>query len=49
MAHEIVINKRFTNKLLKVLDYLEHEWSKEVALAFLMKVYSRIHALQSHP
>ncbi len=49
MAHEIIINKRFTTKLLQVLDYLEAEWGKEVALAFLAKVYSRIYALQSHP
>ncbi|MCD6011252.1 MAG: type toxin-antitoxin system RelE/ParE family toxin [Flavipsychrobacter sp.] len=49
MAYEIIINKRFTNKLLSVLDYLEKEWSKKVALAFLSKVYTRIYILQSHP
>lgn len=49
MAYEIVINKRFSNKLLLVLDYLEKEWGRTVAIAFLNKVYSRIYALQSHP
>ncbi len=49
MAYEIVINKRFTNKLLHVLDYLEKEWGRKVASVFLSKVYSRIYALQSHP
>jgi len=49
MAYEIIINKRFTNKLLNVLDYLEKEWGKKVALAFLDTVYTRIHTLQSHP
>jgi len=49
MAYEIVINKRFTNKLLRVLDYLEKEWGQKVALAFLDEVYARIYFLQSHP
>ena len=49
MAYEIVINKRFTNKLIHVLDYLEKEWGRKVAYAFLDKVYVRIHILQSHP
>ena len=49
MAYEIVINKRFTNKLLSVLAYLEKEWGKKMAIAFLDTIYSRIYALQSHP
>jgi plasmid stabilization system protein ParE len=49
MAYEIVIKKRFTNKLLGVIDYLEKEWGKKVAQAFLDKVRIRINALQSHP
>ena len=49
MAYEIIIKKRFTNKLLGVLDYLEKEWGKKVALAFLDKVRTRVYALQSHP
>jgi plasmid stabilization system protein ParE len=49
MAYEIIINKRFANKLLNVLDYLEKEWGNKVAHAFLDTIYTRIHALQSHP
>lgn len=49
MAYEIVINKRFANKLLNVLGYLENEWNHEVAVAFLANVYSRINALKTHP
>ncbi len=49
MAYEIVINKRFTDKLLSVLDYLHKEWGGKVANTFLDKVYSRIYALQTHP
>ena len=49
MAYEIVINKRFTNKLLNVLSYLEEEWGGKVAHTFLDTVYARIYALQSHP
>ena len=49
MAYEIIINKRFTNKLLNVLDYLEGEWGSKVAHTFLDVVYTRIYLLQSHP
>ncbi len=49
MAYEIIINKRFTNKLLNVLGYLEKDWGSNVAHAFLDTIYSRIYALQNHP
>ena len=49
MAYEIIINKRFTNKLLNVLDYLEKEWGSKVAHAFLDTIYTRIYVLQAHP
>ncbi len=49
MAYEVVVNKRFTNKLLDVLDFLEREWGSKVAHSFLDTVYARIYALQSHP
>jgi len=48
MAYEIVIKKRFTNKVLGVIDYLEKEWGKKVAQVFLDKVRTRINAIQSH-
>jgi plasmid stabilization system protein ParE len=49
MAYEIVINKRFTIKLLHVLDYLEKEWGKRVAHEFQNKVFVRIYSLQLNP
>jgi len=45
MAYEIVIKKRFANKLSGVLNYLEKEWGTKVANEFLGKIF----ALQSHP
>lgn len=35
MAYEIVVKKRFTNKVQKVLVYLEKEWSYKIATEFL--------------
>lgn len=49
MAYEIILKKRFTNKLIKVLAYLETAWSQEVAAAFLKKVDHRLHQLASQP
>ena len=49
MAYEVVINKRFSNKLLNILNFLVNEWSKKVANEFLDIVYGRIHAIQAHP
>lgn len=49
MAHEIVINKRFSNKMLDVLDYLKEEWSEKIAFEFLDTVYARIDAIQINP
>lgn len=34
MAFEIILKKRFLNKLTKTLAYLEQEWSHEVAATF---------------
>ena len=49
MAYEIVVNKRFTNRLINVLKYLETEWGPGIADEFLKTVYSRISSLQSFP
>lgn len=49
MAYEIVVKKRFTNKVLKVLAYLEKEWSHKVAAAFLLKIDRRIELLIKQP
>jgi plasmid stabilization system protein ParE len=49
MAHEIVFKKRFLNKLVHVLTYLESKWGKNMADEFLVKVDLKIQALSSHP
>ena len=42
MAHQIILKKRFTNTVQKVLTYLEKEWSHKVAVDFLIKIERRI-------
>ncbi len=49
MAYQIVIKKRFTKKVLKVLGYLEKEWSAKVAAEFLIKIDRRIELLKKQP
>ena len=41
--------KRFNNKLIKLLNYLENEWGQKVALEFLDKVDKRIETLKKQP
>jgi plasmid stabilization system protein ParE len=49
MAYEIILKKRFTNKLVKLLAYLEKEWSHKVAVSFLQKIDLRIYQLSGQP
>jgi plasmid stabilization system protein ParE len=49
MAYEIIVNKRFTHKVQKVLAYLEKEWSHKVAVGFLSKIDRRIKQLTQYP
>ena len=49
MAYEIILKKRFTNKLIKLLAYLEQEWSKQSAANFLKKIDYRIGQLSGQP
>lgn len=49
MAYEIILKKRFTNKLVKVLAYLEDEWSQQVAANFLKKIDYRLRQLSGQP
>lgn len=49
MAYEVILNKRFSDKMLRVLDYLEAEWGKRVANEFLNTIYTRIDMLQINP
>lgn len=49
MAFQIIVKKRFSNKVKKVLAYLEKEWSYKVASAFLLKIDRRIEQLTQQP
>ncbi len=49
MAYQIIIKKRFTNKIQKTLAYLEKEWSHKVAEDFLHKIDRRIDLLTKQP
>lgn len=49
MAYKIIVKKRFTNKVQKVLTYLEKEWPKKVAAEFLLKIDRRIELLSKQP
>lgn len=49
MAYQIIIKKRFSNKVLKVLTYLEKEWSEKVAAEFLLKIDRRFEMLKKQP
>lgn len=49
MAYEIVVKKRFLNKLVSTLSYLEKEWGTQSASQFLEKIDRRIEALKHHP
>ena len=49
MAYQIIVKKRFTNKVQKVLSYLENEWSHKVAAEFLLKIDRRIELISKHP
>ena len=49
MAYKVIVKKRFTNKVQKVLTYLEKEWSNKIAAMFLVKVDRRIDLLSKQP
>jgi len=49
MAYKIIVKKRFTYKVQKVLTYLEKEWSKKVAGQFLLKIDRRLDLLSKQP
>ena len=49
MAYEIIRKKRFLNKLTHVLAFLEKEWGRNVAIAFLYNIDSKVNALKRNP
>ncbi len=49
MAYQIIVKKRFTNRVQKVLAYLEKEWSHKVAVEFLSIIDRRFKLLAKQP
>jgi len=49
MAYQIIVKKRFANKVVRLLDYLETEWGKTVADNFLNEIDRRIDTLTEQP
>ncbi len=49
MAYRVIVKKRFSNKVQKVLTWLETEWSHKVAVEFLIKIDRRINLLITQP
>lgn len=49
MAYQIIVKKRFTNKVQKVLSYLDNEWSHKVATEFLLKIDCRLELIGRNP
>ncbi len=49
MAYQIITKKRFENKLVKLLEYLENEWGKKVADEFASKLITKLDILALQP
>ena len=49
MAYEVIVKKRFTNKIIQLLNHIEREWGKPVADRFLKKLEKRISTLARQP
>ncbi len=49
MAYKIIVKKRFTNKVVRLLNYLETQWGKSVADNFLKKIENRLDTLSEQP
>lgn len=49
MAYTLLVKKRFTRKIIFLLQYLEKDWSKKIALEFEAELYKRMEQLISHP
>ena len=49
MAYKIKVKKRFTNKVIKLIYYLETEWGNTVAERFANKLEKRLDELLGQP
>ncbi len=48
MAYKIIVKKRFTNKLIKLLYYVEAKWAKKL-LTVLLKLEKRLDNFSKQP
>lgn len=49
MAYKVIYKKRFNNKLIKLLEYLDKKWNCKVAEDFLKTLDKRIDTLKKQP
>ena len=49
MARKVIYKKRFNNKLIKLLEYLDKKWNYKVAEDFLKTFDKRIDTLKKQP
>jgi plasmid stabilization system protein ParE len=49
MSRKIVLSKRASRKLEKLLEYLETEWSKRIKNNFIKKLDRSLHILKEKP
>lgn len=49
MAYQVIYKKRFLNKLDKLLDYLQKEWTESIAFAFLETLLQQLESVSQYP
>ncbi len=49
MAYKVIVKKRFTNKVVKLLNYLEKEWNETVAQDFSKKLDKQLERISLQP
>eukprot|EP01036_Dinobryon_divergens_P001092 gene1092-1428_t len=49
MAYQVIIRKRFQNKVIKLLAQLEEEWGKKVADDFAINLNHHLKLLSGSP
>lgn len=49
MAYQVIYKKKFNNKLVKLLKYLEKNWGQKVSSDFLTKLERRIDTMRHAP
>lgn len=49
MAYKVIYKKRFNNKLVKLLQYLELVWGEKVSIEFLERIDNKIAVVSTQP